>query len=104
MLADESRAHEFPSSATLLLDTEGLGGARALRSAIDWCQSEGHEAVVVALTTEGVALDSDAWTTLARTTRRPIAVLSGSGSVPALARIFGRSVANGPARPARSVR
>src|SRR5580704_14663856 len=67
VLAEESRADEFPASVTLLLDADGVGGARALRSAIDWCQREGHDAAVVALELGGDAFEPAAWTTLART-------------------------------------
>jgi exopolyphosphatase/guanosine-5'-triphosphate,3'-diphosphate pyrophosphatase len=87
VLAYVGRADEFPDSATLLLDAYGRAGARALRSAIDWCQREGHDAVVVALATAGLAFESASWSTLAQTTKGPIAIISGTGPAPELARI-----------------
>jgi exopolyphosphatase/guanosine-5'-triphosphate,3'-diphosphate pyrophosphatase len=91
VLGDEARAGEFPQSATLLLDDDHPGstdalGSRALRSAIDWCARQGHDAVVVALSDDGAALEPEMWSALARSTAGPIVVLEGPGPV-ALARI-----------------
>ena len=91
VLAEESRADEFPGSVTLLLDADGLGGARALRSAIDWCQREGHDAAVVALDLAGDAFEPARWTTLARTPKGPIAILGGAEVPTALARLAAES-------------
>jgi exopolyphosphatase/guanosine-5'-triphosphate,3'-diphosphate pyrophosphatase len=87
VLIDERRADEFPTSATLLVDTEGLGGSRALRSAVDWCQRGGHDAVVVAIECSGSALRPEAWSALGSTTRGPIVVLEAERTTPTLARI-----------------
>lgn len=68
-----------PASATLLLNTDwNLGQATSLRVAIDWCQRQGHDSVVVGLG-DMVGVTAEAWQAVAEATGGPVVVATYLG-------------------------
>ncbi len=80
---DERRLAEVPEGATILLDG-GESQASALRAAVDWCNREQHEAMVIAtldlpLPGDDLMLDAAMWTTLATNNIGPLVEITSIG-------------------------
>jgi len=83
VIGDERRASALPEGATVLLDAS-IGAAGRVRSAIDWCARQGHDAIVLALpgppgaALDETVLDKASWAALGNPAAKPIAVLMSS--------------------------